>query len=325
MTALTARYGAVRRLDRRMRRRDGACLALVGARAPPDPLDGDVGAPAARRPGARGCPAVPRTRLRVGVDPVRRPCACGRGAACRRTVGCRPAVGFRRRRLVVSVPLRRTPARHLWRLRFDGLATVADVVAERRAHPALESMFVAHAVDVSSSPSRRQRARAPLSGARSAARRRRPRPRWRGGSSSSQALRWHRTSLLGPHARLVSARRAGRSVAADCCRDRPLHVDHVAHPRAELDGDDGVLSGCRLRRASPADAADAVARCTRGHASATGRAPGRCRALADGRVRLDGDPARADARAAGGRTRTAQPLYTVRRHRHARRRHRRND
>ena len=83
------------------------------------------------------------------------------------------------------------------RLRFDGLATIADVWlnAEHILHS--DNMFVAQTVDVARQlrPDNelllRFHALAPLLSSRQ------PRPRWRTALVSHQSLRWYRTSLLG--------------------------------------------------------------------------------------------------------------------------------
>ena len=83
------------------------------------------------------------------------------------------------------------------RLRFEGLATVADVWLNGHHILRSESMFVAHTVDIARWPSRRQRARPPLPRARAAARREAAASEMAHALVAHQALRWHRTSLLG--------------------------------------------------------------------------------------------------------------------------------
>jgi len=83
------------------------------------------------------------------------------------------------------------------RLRFEGLATVADVWLNGRQILHSESMFVAHSVEIESGLrgenvlALRFHAITPLLGPR------RPRPKWRTRLVSHQGLRWYRTSLLG--------------------------------------------------------------------------------------------------------------------------------
>jgi beta-mannosidase len=86
------------------------------------------------------------------------------------------------------------------RLRFDGLATVADVWLNGRHVLHSDSMFLEHVVDVApfTAPGdntlvMRFHALAPLL----AVAPRRPRARWRTALVASNALRWYRTSLLG--------------------------------------------------------------------------------------------------------------------------------
>jgi beta-mannosidase len=83
------------------------------------------------------------------------------------------------------------------RLRFEGLATIADVWLNDRHILHSDSMFVAHVVDVQRELRAdnelvfRFHALQPLLAPR------RPRPRWRTRLVKQQELRWHRTSLLG--------------------------------------------------------------------------------------------------------------------------------
>jgi beta-mannosidase len=79
-------------------------------------------------------------------------------------------------------------------LRFEGLATVADVWLNGHHILHSESMFIAHTVDVAPGVSRtwelvlRFHALLPLLAPR------RPRPQWRTRLVSHQVLRWYRTS-----------------------------------------------------------------------------------------------------------------------------------
>jgi beta-mannosidase len=136
------------------------------------------------------------------------------------------------------------------RLRFEGLATIADVWLNREAILHSETMFAAHTVDLPQ-PLRqdnelvlRFHALGPLLAAR------RPRPRWRSRLVSHQALRWFRTSLLG--------RMPGWCPpVAPVGPWRPILIETVpsvierADIDAHLDGNDGVVT-VRLRTRHPA-------------------------------------------------------------------------
>ena len=126
------------------------------------------------------------------------------------------------------------------RLRFEGLATVADVWLNGTHILHSESMFVAHAVDAAGLLREendlvlRFHALGPLLAAR------RPRPNWRTGLVAHQQLRWHRTSLLGripawcPPVAPVGPWRPVLLEPAS-----PLRVER-ADVRAVLDGDTGA-------------------------------------------------------------------------------------
>jgi beta-mannosidase len=126
------------------------------------------------------------------------------------------------------------------RLRFEGLATVADVWLNGTHILRSESMFVAHAIDVGgllrvgNELVLRFHALGPLLAAR------RPRPAWRTGLVAHQQLRWHRTSLLGripawcPPVAPVGPWRPVLLEPAG-----PLRIEQ-ADVRAGLDGDAGV-------------------------------------------------------------------------------------
>jgi len=125
-------------------------------------------------------------------------------------------------------------------LRFEGLATVADVWLNGRHILHSESMFIANAVEIPSGLRGenvlvlRFHALAPLLKPRS------PRPKWRTRLVSHQGLRWYRTSLLG---RMP----AWCPPVAPVGPWRPILIEtgslRVAHAdvRAELEGDDGVV------------------------------------------------------------------------------------
>ena len=167
---------------------------------------------------APGGAAEPRDldALRYRLDSLRRADAGGGGASRRRPLGSRSPARLRRRRLVVSLPLSSPDPGAPSRLRFEGLATVADVWLNGAHILRSESMFVAHTVDVASILRADNElvlcfhALSPLlTGPTS------PAEVAHAVSSRNQGLRWHRTSLLGPHARLVSACGAGGAVAPD--------------------------------------------------------------------------------------------------------------
>lgn len=126
-------------------------------------------------------------------------------------------------------------------LRFQGLATIADVWLNGESILHSESMFVAHAVDIApglrgeNELVLRFHALAPRLTAR------RPRPRWRSRLISHQSLRWYRTSLLGrmpgwcPPVAPVGP---WRPILIDTA---PALVEH-AEIHVALDGDDGVVT-----------------------------------------------------------------------------------
>jgi beta-mannosidase len=128
------------------------------------------------------------------------------------------------------------------RLRFEGLATLADVWLNGAHILHSESMFVAHTVNVSrvlrddNELVLRFHALTPLLAAPS----RRPRPKWRTALVEHQALRWHRTSLLG---RMP----AWCPPVAPVGPWRPILVEtsplvlEGAHVSADLDGDTGMV------------------------------------------------------------------------------------
>jgi beta-mannosidase len=138
------------------------------------------------------------------------------------------------------------------RLRFEGLATIADVWLNGRHVLHSDNMFVAHTVDVADSLrdgdnelTLRFHALAPLL----ASKPRPPRPRWRTSLVANQALRWHRTSLLGrmpawcPPVATVGP---WRPVLLDTS---PFSVTHArvdtrldyANNRSTVDGADGLI------------------------------------------------------------------------------------
>jgi len=128
------------------------------------------------------------------------------------------------------------------RLRFEGLATLADVWLNGEHILRSESMFVAHTVDVTRLVGSdnelvlRFHALAPQLASKPG----RGRPRWRTGLVEHQALRWHRTSLLG---RMP----AWCPPAAPVGPWRPILIETSpieivrTHVNAVLDGDAGLL------------------------------------------------------------------------------------
>jgi len=125
------------------------------------------------------------------------------------------------------------------RLRFGGLATVADAWLNGRHILHSDSMFIAHSVPIERWLSidneliLRFHALTPLLASR------RPRPRWRTKLISHQALRWYRTSLLGrmpawsPPVALVGPWRP-IEIEAD-----PLHIQQT-DLRVELNPQEGT-------------------------------------------------------------------------------------
>ena len=125
-------------------------------------------------------------------------------------------------------------------LRFNGLATVADVWLNSRRILHSESMFVAHAVEIPSGLRGenvlvlRFHALAPLLKPRS------PRPKWRTRLVSHQGLRWYRTSLLGRMPAWCPPVAPVGPWRPILIETGPLRVGH-ADVRAELEGNDGVV------------------------------------------------------------------------------------
>jgi beta-mannosidase len=87
------------------------------------------------------------------------------------------------------------------RLRFEGLATIADVWLNGHHVLHSENMFLSHTVDITgyvrhdNELTLHFHALAPLVAPASTSRR--PRPRWRAGLVTRQGLRWYRTALVG--------------------------------------------------------------------------------------------------------------------------------
>jgi beta-mannosidase len=126
------------------------------------------------------------------------------------------------------------------RLRFEGLATVADVWLNGRHLLHSESMFVAHTVDIHGGLRGehvlllRFRALAPLLAPR------RPRPKWRARLVSHQSLRWYRTSLLGRMPAWCPPVAPVGPWRPILIETGPLCIEH-ADVRAEVERDDGIV------------------------------------------------------------------------------------
>jgi beta-mannosidase len=83
------------------------------------------------------------------------------------------------------------------RLRFGGLASIADVWLNRRHVLQSDNMFVSHTVDVSNDLRDDNELLIRCHALGPQLETKRPRPRWRTSLVSNQALRWIRTSLIG--------------------------------------------------------------------------------------------------------------------------------
>jgi beta-mannosidase len=191
------------------------------------------------------------------------------------------------------------------RLHFEGLATVADAWLNGTHILRSESMFVAHAIDVSGALQRdnelvlRFHALGPLLAAK------RPRPNWHTRLVAHQRLRWHRTSLLG---RIT----AWCPPIAPVGPWRPILLESAgslrveeADVRADLDGNDGLV-----RVSIPATRAARVhdrAMLTVGeHMSRV-----EFEQSADGRINLQGTVRVPNAERWWPHTHGQQPLYPV--------------
>jgi beta-mannosidase len=125
-------------------------------------------------------------------------------------------------------------------LRFEGLATVADVWLNGRHILHSESMFVAHTVETAGRLRGenvlvlRFHALAPLLAQR------RPRPKWRTRLVSHQGLRWHRTSLLGRMPGWCPPVAPVGPWRPILIETSPLRVKRK-DVRAEVSGDDGIV------------------------------------------------------------------------------------
>jgi beta-mannosidase len=82
-------------------------------------------------------------------------------------------------------------------LRFDGLATLAEVWLNGKRILSSRNMFVGHRVDVNALLARENRLAILFRSLDAALAEKRPRPRWKTALVSHQNLRWFRTTLLG--------------------------------------------------------------------------------------------------------------------------------
>ena len=126
-------------------------------------------------------------------------------------------------------------------LRFDGLATIADVWLNGEPILHSENMFVAHTVALDQGLLRTNQLTLRFHALLPRLAEKHPRPRWRSRLVSDQALRWYRTSLLGrmpgwcPPVAPVGPWRPILIGGAPSLVDR-------ADIRVELDGDEGVVT-----------------------------------------------------------------------------------
>ncbi len=191
------------------------------------------------------------------------------------------------------------------RLRFEGLATIADVWLNGMPILHATSMFVAHTVDVGHLAGRehelhlRFHALEPLlSGTR-------PRPRWRTALVARQTLRYFRTTLLGRTATWwppVAPVGPWRPVLVEPAA--PLQIEHT-DLRTELDGDDGIVRVALAARAMGAIGADGVL------SVGTLAARVSCERQPDGRVALIATVRIPHAERWWPHTHGSQPLYPV--------------
>jgi beta-mannosidase len=125
-------------------------------------------------------------------------------------------------------------------LRFEGLATVADVWLNGRHILHSESMFVAHTVEIPRGLRGENVLALRFHALTALLAPRQPRPKWRTRLVSHQGLRWYRTSLLGrmpgwcPPVAPVGP---WRPIVIETA---PLRVEH-ADVSAEVNGDDGFV------------------------------------------------------------------------------------
>ncbi len=142
------------------------------------------------------------------------------------------------------------------RLRFDGLATVADVWVNGHHVLHSENMFLSHTIDLSrvlrpeNELTLRFHALSPLLTPASMSSR--ARPRWRAGLVTRQGLRWYRTTLLGritPWCPPVAPVGPWRPIVLEFSRLR------IEQPDIDIDlTDDAAVVRVSLRTATTADA-----------------------------------------------------------------------
>jgi beta-mannosidase len=128
-----------------------------------------------------------------------------------------------------------------YRLRFEGLATVADVWLNGRHILHSENMFVEHAVDADGLVDGENELALRFHSMSHLLADRRARPRWRTGLVRHQQLRWHRTTLLGQIPAWcppVAAVGPWRPISLEPVA--PLLLER-AEVRTELAGDEGIV------------------------------------------------------------------------------------
>jgi beta-mannosidase len=140
------------------------------------------------------------------------------------------------------------------RLRFDGLATLAEVWLNDELVLTSDNMFQQHKVDVGALLRTNNELVVCFRSLTAALATRRPRPRWKTGLVSHQQLRWFRTTLLG---RMPgwSPRIAPVGPWRRVFLELPQHGEVAdVECRAALDGHDGVLDvSCTIRLARDAE------------------------------------------------------------------------
>jgi beta-mannosidase len=191
------------------------------------------------------------------------------------------------------------------RLRFEGLATVADVWLNGQHILHAESMFVAHTVKVPDGLRGenvlilRFHALTPL------LRPRRPHPKWRARLVSHQGLRWYRTSLLGRMPAWcppVAPVGPWRPILVEM---DSLRIEH-ADLKAGLDGDTGYVRASLLAVLPSATTVHGTI------SVGDWDSPLTCEPSADGRIRLAAVVRVPRPDRWWPHTHGAQPLYSVR-------------